>query len=178
MNTKIKSIIVLTCICLIVSVLLAVTNFITAPIIEKNAAQQEFAACYELMPDAEEFENVDISKYSSLPTTVTNVYRETNGAGYVFKMETTGYKNGLIIMCGIDEEGKIINVTTVSSQETQGLGTKTENESYTSQYVGKDSSLPGIEGVSGATITSNAFKNAISDAFDAYAIVMGGGTNE
>lgn len=173
MNTKIKSIIVLTGICLVVSILLAVTNYFTAPIIEKNEAQKEFTACYEVMPNAKEFENFDTSSISNLPTTVKNIYKETSGLGYVFKMETSGYKTGLVIMCGIDASGKITNVTTVSSQETEGLGTKTEKESYTSQYVGKDKTLSGINGVSGATITSTAFYSAIQDAFKAYGAIKG-----
>lgn len=173
MNTKIKSIIVLTSICLIVSALLAVTNYFTGPIIEKNEAQKEFVACYEVMPDANEFENFDFTNIANLPKSIKNIYKETSGKGYVFKMETSGYKPGLVIMCGIDANGKITNVTTVSSQETQGLGTKTEDESYTSQYVGKDKELSGINSISGATITSMAFYDAIKDAFTAYGAIKG-----
>lgn len=173
MNAKFKSIIVLTSICLIISALLAVTNHFTAPIIEKNNAQKEFTACYELMPDAKEFENFDLSTLQNLPKTVKNIYKETTGLGYVFKLETSGYKPGLVIMCAIDGNGKLINVTTVSSQETEGLGTKTEDEAYTSQYVGKDKELIGVSSISGATITSFAFYNAIKDAFAAYGAING-----
>lgn len=175
MNTKTKSIIVITTICLVVSALLAITNYFTAPIIAENNAKKEFDACYEIIPDAKEFENVDMSSLTNLPKTIKNIYKESTGLGYVFKMETNGYKSGLVIMCGINIDGEIIKATTVSSQETEGVGTKTELDSYTNQYIGIDSSLSNITPVSGATITSTAFYNAIKDAFTAYDMVLSGG---
>ena len=63
---------------------------------------------------------------------------------------------------------KITKVTTVSSNETPSIGGQTENESYTNQYIGKDSALTGVVGVSGATVTSTAYKAAIQDAFTAF----------
>ena len=77
-------------------------------------------------------------------------------------------------MCGIDNSGKITGVTTISSEETVNIGKRTEDEEYEAQYIGKDQSLKGVEGLSGATITSNAYKKAVQDAFHAYNVVKGG----
>ena len=44
----------------------------------------------------------------------------------------------------------------------------------TNQYIGKDSSLNGVVGISGATMTSNAYKAAIADAFTAFDMINGG----
>ena len=97
MKTSIKSVIVLTLICLVVSGILAGINFFTGPIIKEYESRVAYEACYKVMPDASTFEEVHVD---NLPKTVTNVYKETTGKGYVFKMETTGYSSGLVIMCG------------------------------------------------------------------------------
>ena len=62
----------------------------------------------------------------------------------------------------------------MSSNETPSIGGKTEEDSYTNQYIGKDSSLNGVVGISGATMTSNAYKAAIADAFTAFDMINGG----
>ena len=98
MKTSIKSVIVLTLICLVVSGILAGINFFTGPIIKEYESRVAYEACYKVMPDASTFEEVHVD---NLPKTVTNVYKETTGKGYVFKMETTGYSSGLVIMCEI-----------------------------------------------------------------------------
>ncbi len=169
MKKSIQSVIVLTVICLVVSGVLAGINYFTGPIIKEYESRKAFEACYIVMPNASTFEELSGDDLpSNLPSTITNIYKETTGLGYVFKMETTGYASGLVIMCGIDSNGKITKVTTVSSNETPSIGGQTENESYTNQYIGKDSALTGVVGVSGATVTSTAYKAAIQDAFTAF----------
>ena len=88
MKKSIVSTIVLVSICAVMAVLLALTNAITAPIIEKNQSAAANEALLEVMPNGQGFELVDISAYT-LPATVTEVYKEANG-GYVVKMTTTG----------------------------------------------------------------------------------------
>ena len=84
MKTSIKSVIVLTLICLVVSGILAGINFFTGPIIKEYESRVAYEACYKVMPDASTFEEVHVD---NLPKTVTNVYKETTGKGYVFKMD-------------------------------------------------------------------------------------------
>lgn len=173
MNKNIKSVIVLTIICIVVGAMLAVTNFVTKPIIDESNRKKSVESCFEVMEDAEDFEEIDLASFD-LPSTITNVYKEKNGKGYVFRMKTSGYKSGLVIMCGINSEGKITGVKTLASGETAGIGKKTEEPEYQNQYIGKDQSLKEVEAISGATITSTAYKKAIQDAFKAYNTVKGG----
>ena len=84
-----KSVIALTVICAVIAVLLAVTNSITAPIIEKNASAAANEALLVVYPDGGDFTQVDISTFE-LPATVTEAYSATNG-GYVIKLLTSGY---------------------------------------------------------------------------------------
>ena len=81
MNKSVKSTLVLVCIGAVISVLLALTNAVTAPIIEKNQAAAANEALLVVMPNGTGFEKIDVSQYT-LPATVTDVYKEANG-GYV-----------------------------------------------------------------------------------------------
>ena len=69
-SLNVKSIVVLTAICAVISLLLAGTNALTAPIIEKNQAAAANEALLVVMPDGTGFEKMDLSSYE-LPATVT-----------------------------------------------------------------------------------------------------------
>ena len=101
MIKNLKSVIALTLICAVTSVLLALTNSLTAPIIAKQESDAVNQALAVVLPNGEGFEAVDTSEYE-LPKTLTEAYKEKNG-GYVFKMTTTGYGSNFVILCGIDK---------------------------------------------------------------------------
>ena len=91
MKQAVKSTLVLFLICAVMAVLLAVTNAITAPIIQQNMEAAANDALLVVMPEGKGFEKVDISTYT-LPATVTEVYREASG-GYVITMKTAIIKS-------------------------------------------------------------------------------------
>ena len=159
-------ILVLMLICLVMSGLLAGTNFITEPIITAGDAQRAEQARIDALPAADGFTKLDYTGEG----TVAEVYEATNGAGYVFMVNTTGYgaKGSLQIICSIDSEGKIVNTATLAHDETPGLGTKVTEEAFRSQFPGVDASMSGVDTISGATISSTAYVNAIRDVFAAY----------
>jgi electron transport complex protein RnfG len=160
-------IVVLTVICLVITAALAITNSFTQPVIEEAAAERAQAARAEIIPEAEDFVLMELE---GLPATITEVYKTTNDVGYIFMITTTGYGGEMDLICGIDQQGCIISVKTLSHSETKGMGSKTTEEPFRSQFVGKDSSLDGVEAISGATISSTAYINAINDAFTAWNI--------
>ena len=88
MKRSVKSILVLVCICAVMALLLALTNALTAPIIEKNQNAAANEALLQVMPNGKDFQKVDISGYT-LPATVVEAYKEAGG-GYVFRLVTTG----------------------------------------------------------------------------------------
>ena len=109
MKKYLKSVLALTVICAVVTALLAVTNNITAPIIEKNQSAAANEALLVVMPDGGDFTAVDLTSYE-LPATVTEAYSASNG-GYVFKLVATGYAPGMTIMCGVDANGTVTGAT-------------------------------------------------------------------
>ena len=169
-NDYVKPILVLTLICLVITAALAFTNQKTAPIIVETERAKAEAAQKEVLPEADSFTLLELT---GLPSTVTEVYKADNGAGFVFMLLTKGYGGDISLICGIDKEGLITASKILSHSETQGLGSKTTQPEFKDQFVGKDSSLSGVETISGATITSKAYIGAINDAFAAYEIAKG-----
>ena len=167
-------IIVLVLICAIMSGLLAVTNKITAPIIAAAEEEANRAARLEVLPSADDFEEVTVFG-GGLPDSITGIYKATNGAGYTFSITAQGYggKNTLKMTIGIDADGKITDTKVLSHKETAGLGSKITTDAFRGQFPGKDASLEGVDNISGATFSSNYYRAAIADAYTAYGMVAG-----
>lgn len=168
MKKHLKSVITLTAICAVVSILMAATNYITAPIIEKRKSETANAALKQVLPDGEGFEEVNITDYD-LPETVKKAYSEKNG-GYVFELVTKGYSPDLTIMCGIDADGKVVGATYLSGGETHSI-----KETYGDWFKGKTiDDVDLVDTKSGSTLTTSAYKAAIKDALGAKVIIGGG----
>ncbi len=166
-----KSIIVLFCICLVTAALLGVTNYFTAPLIAAENEKAAKAACFEVM-DGADFKEIALPE--NAPAAVTTVFEETEGKGYVFKMVVTGYSSGLTIVCGIDSTGAVTGTYTVTTNETPTIGGKTQSAEYTDRFIGKTSeTISAVDGISGATYTTKAYKGAVEAALEAYKL-MGG----
>ena len=161
-------ILVLTLICLVISGALAFTNSITEPVITGAAAEREEAARYEIIPEADDFE---LFSADGLPATVREVYRSTNGVGYIFMIMTSGYGGDIKIICGVDADGRVIRSRAIEQSETKGLGARIAEAPFADQFDGVDSELEGVDAITGATISSTAYIGAIRDALDAFEII-------
>lgn len=170
MKKYIKNLAVFVCICSVITVLLAATNYITAPVIAENQNAAANAALLEVMPEGKGFEAVDLSSFT-LPGTVTEVNKETSGLGYVIKLTTKGYGTGFVIMCGVSSDGVVTGAVCLSSNETLS-----KEKTYGEGFTGKDAA--GVEAtdiISGATLTTDAYKNAVKDALNTV-VILGGGS--
>ncbi len=168
MKKYLGSIISLTAVCLVVSVLLAAANGTTAPIIDKAEGDKANAALLAVMPEGKDFRELDISKYT-LPPSITGAYGEAGG-GHILHITTTGYAPGLTIMCGVDKNGKITGAVCISGGETLGYE-KTYGERFSGLAADE---AKNVATISGATKTTTAYKNAVSDAVKAAVILSGG----
>lgn len=169
MKNNVKQLSIFICICTVVTLMLATVNFITSPIIEQNQAASANQALLEVMPNGKGFEDVNLADLT-LPATVTEVYRETDGNGYVVKLLTAGYGSDMVIMCGVNENGEITGAVCLSSNETLGKE-KTYGEAFTGKNV---EGVEALDTISGATKTTAAYKNAILDALNTAIILDGG----
>lgn len=167
-----KSIVVLVVICLLTSAALAVVNHFTAPVSKANAQARAEQARLDAVPDASSFVPVDMA----LPAQVVSAYTALDESGrpmsYLFTVEGKGFGGTIQVLCVIDTDGLVRTCRTMDvSSETTTLGGQTASESYTGQYAGQDASLSGVSAISGATITSTAYRGCVETAFTAYEIV-------
>ena len=166
LKNKILPTVVLTSICIVVALLLALANILTTPRIEHAQKEKVAKTLREVYPEGESFEAV-ATEGRSLPESIAEVYSANDG-GFVFKAEVKGYKNGLVIMVGVSPDGRITDTKYIESNETNGAE-KTLNGAYNGK------SAEDIETViiTGSTKTSNAYKQAVSDSLSAYDTLKG-----
>ena len=167
-----KSIVVLVVICLLTSAALAVVNHFTAPVSAANAAAREQQARLDAVPETASFEPIDLA----LPDGVVGAYTALDASGtplsYLFTVEGKGFGGTIQVLCVIGSDGLIRTCRTMDvSSETTTLGGQTASESYTGQYTGQDASLSGVSAISGATITSTAYRGCVETAFEAFELV-------
>ncbi len=166
---NVMPVVVLTSICVVVALLLAVVNMFTAPVIKANAERAELESLKEVMPDATGFETVTAE---GLPESVDKIQKETSGQGFVVLLKkNTNYSHGtpISITVGIGSDGKITGIKLTGYSESKDIGAD-----YPGKFTGLDaSSASGVDTVSGVTISSTAFKSLVADAFAAAALVGG-----
>ena len=170
-NDSLKSIIVLVGICLAIGAAMAGINMITKDRIAAVQAEKEAKALIEVLPENEGFEKLE--NVPKLPDSVVAVYRDNDGEGIAMLLSASGYdsSNPISIAVGFNNDGSITKCYVIScTGETSGIGTKVKGEGFLSSFDGK-SNMDGIDTISGATISSSAFLDAVKDAFDVLATI-------
>lgn len=160
-------IIVLVCICLVASFLLAGVYQITSPIIEERERAAADAARITVLPSGSNFEEVnDVAPLAG----VTQIYKAGNGAGYTVSTSVKGMNSGLRLMIGVTPNGEITGINVLGHDETAGIGTKVLDQAFLDQWVGAKAANA-VDSMSGATYTSNGVKNSITIALDQVAAI-------
>ena len=131
-------------------------------------------------------EKLDTSGYADINKNIVEISKTatgnyiilTKGAGYGIKGDDTYHPISgeyISVKVSMTKEGKIIDCLTVSQAETNGIGSVCADEKFYGQFVGKtESDYTEIDAISGATLTTNGYKNAIKYAFEAVKIIEGG----
>lgn len=165
-----KPIVVLGVICLVASLLLAMTNNVTDPIITENAIRTANATRQALLPAADSFSEVVVPDHTG-DGSVTEAYVADNGAGYVITAQAKGYGGQVPVMVAFGESGAIESVRFLNNSETPGLGQKVKTDAFQGQFSGMAAepfTLEDIDALTGATISSRAATNAINAAIEVY----------
>lgn len=157
-------------ICLVVSAVIAVTNYFTKDAIAEQEAQALAESRKEVLPAAsyEELEGVSGAKALD---------ENKNLLGYVFTETGKGYGGDVVVVVGIDSEGKITGVKITSQSETVGIGAKYADnaENILDKFVGKTDNFPNDEiKITGASITGKAVSTAVNQAIEDYKSFKGG----
>lgn len=159
-------IIVLVAICIIIGASMAAINILTAPKIAEANAKKEQEALSVVLPGNQGFEEIKLSKeYES----VVAMYSDKGSDALAVMLSIKGYdsSNPMSVAVGFDKDGKITKCSVITcAGETKGIGTKVSNEDFLSRFYGK-SNVSDVDTISGATISSSAFKTAIDEAITA-----------
>ncbi len=165
-------------ICLVVALLLGVTNSATAPIIEKMQQEKTAAAMAQVLP-ADSYELVDVEADN-----VTALYRAVSGGsqvGCVAQVTANGFGGAIDMVVGVDLEGRVTGVTVTSHGETPNVGSKVvDSQSVLDRFIGMsgadgeitvNSGSNRFDGVSGATVSSKGVAAGVNAALAAVASV-------
>lgn len=170
MNQLFRFGLILGIICLVATMVLAVTYEVTKPKIEAQLKKEEDAALREILPQADVF----------TPKTIggTDYFEARRGgalAGYCLKVTGAGYGGYIRMIAGIDPSGTITGIRVLEHQETPGLGARiaevksgAKEPWFLAQFRGRDArtvEVPGtIDAITGATISSKAVTDAVRSA--------------
>ena len=81
----------------------------------------------------------------------------------------------IMVRVSVTPDGRVIDCLTLSEEETDGIGSACADESFSGQFDGKTADdYQSIDAISGATLTTDGYKKAISRAFDCVKIFEGG----
>ncbi|MGI6688204.1 MAG: FMN-binding protein [Christensenellales bacterium] len=152
---------------------LSVTNEVTKEPIQNQAVLAEAKAKQEVLPAAEAFEEVELPEDAGISLFAGKVGEET--IGFVGKVTVNGYGGPIDVIAGIDNQGLVkgINVGGPSFSETAGLGAKSRETEFTSQFADKVSPIrvvkasdpktdSSVDSITAATITSNAVVGGVN----------------
>lgn len=172
LKNKIQPVAVLSAICVTVALLLSVVNIFTAPKIKEAQEQKANAALLEVLPEGKNFTELTLN--NKYPAVINKAYKADGG--YVFQASVTGKSSDLIIMCGVSADGKIVGTRVIANNETKDYAAKVFPLVEGTEGKYKDMDLTSFEPqlVSGATLTSKAYADAVKAALQAF-VVAGGG---
>ena len=169
-NDYIKPFVVLVVICLVVSLLLAVTNSMTSPVIEENARLEAERTRQEVLPGSTTFTKLDVD---AAALGIEEAYREDGGLGYVMTAGYKGYGGNVVVTVGLDNDGKVVGISANVSSETPNEGTKAGQRSYLDNYMGLTGSADGVDTITNATYSSTALRTGVSAVLRAFDTVKG-----
>ncbi len=174
----VKSVIVLTCICLAAALLLSYINLITRDAIAANEKAEALRMVQKVLTEYDN--NLDEDKVEIEGITVYRGFKAGAFTGAAVQTESRqGYGGTIKVMLGVDEEGKVTGLEVVSHTETPGLGTKVTAGAWKEQLKGmslatgawkvrKDDPAGVVDEVTGATISSRAVLEAAEQALLLY----------
>ena len=185
--TALKNILVLFVVALVSVALLAVLNQVTMGKIEAAETEARNAVYQSVFTEAKSFTEEEKEYKSEDSSIVINSVLQAKGAsdeklGYVFDVTSkNGYGGDVQIAVGIKDNGEVTAFKVIAASETPGLGAKSMEDEYASQFAGlsgldhigfsktgADRSKNEIDAISGATITTTATTQAVNAAIDLF----------
>lgn len=171
-KTMIYPVIILVVICVVCSAALAALNDATKPIIQANqeaATQEAYMGVLPGVTDPSALTTVENIQTPGVQGAVTTA----DGLAAV-KASAAGYSGKeVVVYVSFDASGKILATSVDASSQTTGIGTKVQEESFWSGFLGWDaaeqvSAGNPVDTIAGATYSSDAVFAAYNSAIDCY----------
>ncbi len=131
-------------------------------------------------------ETVDLTTFEGLSKYLVSAKKTATG-NYILEVKGLGYgiKGGdeyhpasgeyIVVRVSMTAAGKIIDTLTVSQSESKGIGDACADEKFYGQFDGKtESDYKTVDAISGATMTTEGYLEAIEVAFASVRILEGG----
>lgn len=177
--------------CLVAASGLAATYAVTEDRIAEQDRKAQEDSLKAALPDADSFEEVNdaamlaAASEAAGEVQVNGVFRalaaDGTEIGWGLRLGSRGYGGYMQLVIGLDRSGSVTGVTILSMNETPGLGTRVQTESwFLEQFAGlgegfttKD--VKKLDGIAGATKSSRAVKHGVEAAGVIYNDVLSTG---
>lgn len=155
-------------------VLVGVLHLVTSGTILRRTAEAEQAVMESVSP-------ADITAFSQLPfdpAMADDMYAAWRGstlAGYCVTVTADGFGGPMELMVGVSAQGSVTGVAILSHSETPGLGGDVDDPAFLDGFLGLSGTVRigggsnSIDGVSGATESSQAVAQGVNQALAAVA---------
>ena len=159
--------VILLAVAAVVALVLGLVNMMTVGRIEANQREKVEKAMQAVLP-ADNYEEL------TAPEGIDAVY-EAEGAGWVVQVTESGSQGNVTMMVGVDQDLACTGISVTESSETAGLGAIASQQSeagdaFRAQFVGQSGTVAvtkdggTIDALTGATITSRAISNGVTEA--------------
>ena len=189
LNSIIKDTLMLFAITLVLGVILSVAKVYTQKSIDAANLAAKLEAFNEVCPGYSSSDNIEpdvvgaSAGYNASLYGEDSILRCKNASGeiigYIVQTTSRGYGGPLNIIVGFDKTGNITGVRYATvPEETPGLGMKSTQKSFLDSWLNHNSdNVDEVDGITGATITSDAFRQAMNLAcmFANRAVTLDGG---
>ena len=164
--------------CLISGIIIGIVYFITAPIAAEKSKMMTQQSMKALVADADNFKEVSGKEQWF------TAEKDGKVIAYVVPGESKGYGGEIKMLVAVSSDGKVLDYSILTSNETPGLGSKAAEEPFKSQFkekkadaltVTKDASnKENIQALTGATISSKAVTLGVKNAVEEVVKFTGG----
>jgi len=150
-------------ICVVFTGAMAVVHHVTKEPIEENLKLEATAARESMFPGAAFEERGDYFA----------AYQDRTLLGYIMETRARGYGGEIEVMTAVSPRGGVMRVRVLSAgEETPGLGQRITEEDFLGRFAGIDNPHE-IDGITGATISSNGLKDAVRQALAIFSRIGG-----
>ena len=159
---------------LVAGLLLAVVNAVTEEPIARNERLKADGSRIAVIGDYDfEALQTDTTGYDAIQSVYAALDDDGQTVGYVYELSSRGYGGDVVLSVGISD-GAVSGVSVASHAETKGLGTADEAP-FLQSFVGltQADAAQGVDSRSGATVSSNAVRGAVSQALAHARDVLG-----